>query len=563
MKLIKSKFFWGVLIVAGFAIVYLFFRLNPSEKSVEYVTQKAEIGTVVQTVAATGQVKSASEIDLNFRNAGTVAAVNVRSGDAVFQGDILIQLVAADLAADVNRARADLSEAQSNLDRIVAGATVVELDVARAALDQAATSLANAQTDAASTQQIYQQILENELQNSLVAANTALTKASIALQKVDDTFNYNGDEDNFVTYNKPLEAQVETGYSVASSKVDLAFVTLVSLNTQVSEEQIDGLLSETFDALLETEQTVEDLAVLLNYVIVNSVLTQTALDTLRDTINTQRTTIDTQIDGLKQQQQALVDARINLATKVETANNAITAARKALSKAEADLALSEAPARPEDVTLYQARVRREQANLTIAQERYEETILRAPIDGVITKVNLSVGEQALRDITTPVIQMLAAENYEIEVNIPESDITKIEVGHEVTITLDAFSDEEVFTGTVTTINPAQTEIQDVVYYQVTVSFSQHQPVGLEDAFTKIKPGMTANVTVNAQRRDNVVTIPLRAVKEREGQRIVEILEAGYIRELPVEIGLRGDGGMIEIISGVTVGQEVITFTREK
>ena len=75
--------------------------------------------------------------------------------------------------------------------------------------------------------------------------------------------------------------------------------------------------------------------------------------------------------------------------------------------------------------------------------------------------------------------------------------------------------------------------------------------------------MTANVTVNAQRRDNVVTIPLRAVKEREGQRIVEILEAGYIRELPVEIGLRGDGGMIEIISGVTVGQEVITFTREK
>src|SRR3989344_3071156 len=254
MKLIKSKFFWGVLIVAGVATAYLFFRLSSPKSTVEYVTQQAEIGTVVQTVAATGQVKSASEIDLNFRNTGTVAAINVRSGDVVSQGDILIQLVATDLAADVNRAGADLSEAQSNLDRIVAGATVVELDVARAALDQAATSLANAQTDAASTQQIYQQILENELQNSLVAANTALTKASIALQKVDDTFNYNGDEDNFVTYNKPLEAQVETGYSVASSKVDLAFVTLVSLNTQVSEEQIDGLLSETFDALLETEQ---------------------------------------------------------------------------------------------------------------------------------------------------------------------------------------------------------------------------------------------------------------------------------------------------------------------
>src|SRR3989338_1411672 len=219
-KLIKSKIFWvvlGVVIVGGLVAA----SLNKSGQ-VEYTTEPAKIASIVQTVAATGQVKSASEIELNFKNAGKLQTVNVKKGDGVKTNQILAQLKATDLQISVGRAQADLLEARASLAKVVAGATPQEIAVAQASRDQAQINLSGAQSDLTATEKTYLQVLNNKQETTLSEIDAALTKAKISLQVVDDTFNYEGDEDNFSTSNNFLEVKTQDSYNLALKQVNEA-----------------------------------------------------------------------------------------------------------------------------------------------------------------------------------------------------------------------------------------------------------------------------------------------------------------------------------------------------
>lgn len=559
MKILKSKIFWVaiVIVVGGGGFAYVkFFNQAPT---VEYQTQKVIQADLAQTVSATGKVKSAQDIQLNFKNTGRLSILNVKTGDKVVKDQVLAQLRAADLSINVTKARASLDEAIANLNRVKAGATQEDIAVYEAAVTKAETDYYNAQIELESTKETYRQALDNERQSILVDISGVLTKANISLQKVYDTLNYKGNANNFSTSNFTLHQQVQNRYTSSVSEIDEAQLAYGMAKLDLSPEQVNEAVQKTLTALSDTFATVSDLSRLLDYVITNSNLTQTELDVLKTAINTERTTVNSSLSTVQSANQDLLNAQLNYQTKVQTAENSVSGAQKTLVKAQADLAFRKAPARAEDITLYQAQVNRARADLELAQERYDETLIKAPIDAVITDVNYSVGEQT--SLTQPVITMSAAENYQIEVDIPESDIVKVNAGDMVEITLDAFSFEDIFTGVVTTINPAQTEIQDVIYYRVTVTFSDDQPVLVLNLMDKIKPGMTANVNINTDYRGNVLIIPQRAVRDDRGVKYVEILESGAPKRLEVTIGLRGNDGLVEVISGLSVGQEVITFVR--
>jgi HlyD family secretion protein len=158
--------------------------------------------------------------------------------------------------------------------------------------------------------------------------------------------------------------------------------------------------------------------------------------------------------------------------------------------------------------------------------------------------------------------MLSTEEYEINVDIPESDIAKLKVGDEVVIELDAFGSDHLFAGKVAFIDPAQTVIQDVTYYSTTVSLESNSWV------ERIKPGMSADVTITTAEKNDVIYIPQRAVKIREAllgevpEKYVEVLiNEEEVEEKTVEVGLRGDGGLVEILSGIEDGDRVITFKK--
>jgi RND family efflux transporter MFP subunit len=189
-----------------------------------------------------------------------------------------------------------------------------------------------------------------------------------------------------------------------------------------------------------------------------------------------------------------------------------------------------------------------------------EYSLIAPIDGTVTEVNFNLGEQT--DGSKPVIKMLSVEKFEIKVDIPESDIAKLTVADNAVISIDAFGSDHLFSGKVAFIDPAQTVIQDVIYYKTTVSLESNSFAD------KVKPGMSADVTVTTDSKENIIYIPQRSVKVREvslgevPQKYVEILlPNNQVQERMVEIGIRADGGFVEVTSGISEGDKIITFKK--
>ncbi len=561
-KIIKSKLFWVfvTIILIGGGVVYVMFFNNKS--GTEYVTEKVIKGDITQSVSATGKVKSASEIELNFKNGGKLSVLNVKVGEKVKADQILAQLRANDLLINVNRATADLDEAITNLNKLKAGSTSQDIAVYEAAVSKAQSDLANAEIELKNTESTFNQAIKNEVQNSMNDINTILTKLNMSIQEVYDTFYYEGDRDNFKTSMPGSETNImNVQYDDVVNKIDGAQLAYGIVTIDQSESNIDNALDKTSVALSACGKILNDLGELLNYVIITSTMTRTDLDTLKASINAERTTNDSSISTIQSAKHDLEDSRLSYETKVDSAKNAVITAEKNLEKAQADLNLKKSPARSEDIALYEARVKKARADLDLARERYEETIIRSPIAGVITDIDSRVGEQT--SITKPIIKMLADENYEVEVNIPESDIVKLNVGDIADITFDAFSENDKFTGVVTTINPAQTEIQDVIYYRVTVALSMQQPTESASLSEKIKPGMTANVTIKTEEAKDVLIIPLRAVKDNDDIKTAEILENGQPIIKQVILGLKGDEGLVEIKSGLEEGNDIITFVREK
>lgn len=559
-KLIKSKIFWGVIIilVIGGAVGY---RVLNKPKAIEYVTEEVKKGSLVQSIDATGKVKSATEIDLNFKNSGQLAQLGVKIGDQVKEGQVLAQIKATDLQINVSKAQANLTEALANLDKVKKGATAQDIAVSQATVDKAKSDLASAKSDLDSTTKTYSEALDNQRQSTIVDINSTLTKANISLQTLYDTIYYKGDANNFTTSNQSLYQQVNNEYGLSVNMVDEAELAYNVAKLDLTDAKIDVAATKTLSALYQVSQTMSDAGKLLDYVILTSTLNQTNLDTLKSNINAERVTSNTSVNTMETSKQNLSDARTTLQTKIQSAKNAVTTAEKNLDKANADLALKLAPARPEDVSLYQAQVLRARADLQLAQDQYNDTVIKAPIDGVITEVNFSIGEQT--SISKPAIVMLANEAYEIEANVPESDIVKITTGNVAQVTFDAFTDSDIFEGVITNIDPAQTEIQDVIYYKVTVGFRPNQPDKVKPLVDRIKPGMTANVTVKTGSADDVLIVPLRAVKDDAGQKYVEILVNNAPQRINITTGLKGDDGLVEVTSGLSGGEKVITFVRNQ
>jgi len=175
------------------------------------------------------------------------------------------------------------------------------------------------------------------------------------------------------------------------------------------------------------------------------------------------------------------------------------------------------------------------------------------VAGQITKKNKKIGEQVQASSSDSVFSLLPQEPFQIEVDIPEVDISNVELGNPCRITIDAFPEIE-FEGEVIEIEPAETVISGVVYYKIKVNFD------LE--FEGVKPGMTANVVIITDSKENALIIPQRAITEKEGKRFVKVPFEKSFKEIEIEIGIKGTRGEIEVVSGLEQGDEIITFIKE-
>ena len=235
----------------------------------------------------------------------------------------------------------------------------------------------------------------------------------------------------------------------------------------------------------------------------------------------------------------------------------LTAARSAIAQAEATLARLQEGASDEDllvaqVGVEQAQLAVEQAHLSLDQARHQlaGTVLTAPHDGTITLVSIRPGELSGGQ---PAFVLTDLSEYHLDVTVDEIDIGRVAEGQPVTVTLDALPGE-VLRGQVARIAETAQIEAGVVIYKVTIH--------LEPADAPLRAGMTANVEIVTERREDVLLVPNRFIRvdRTTGQAFVERPAGTGVQPVEIQIGLR-DETSSEVLAGLTEG-EVIVLVKE-
>lgn len=467
-------------------------------------------GILSEEVSVTGKVKPAESVALAFEKGGRVARVYAQVGDKVTNNQTLVSLENGDVYASLLQAEANLQAENAQLSELKKGARAEELSVEEAKVRSAENTLKSAE-----------QSLANVLDDAYTKADNAVRNNADQLFSNPRTANPSF---NFIIDGQ-LKMSIETE-RVSAEKILIAWYA--SLNGHTDSVQVKNDLDEI-------KKFVDDMALAVNSLSASSAISQTTLDGYRADILSARNNIYTAISNVTDAVQDIDTTRLNIVT------------------AQRQLAFLAAGSTAEEIAKQEAVVSAAEANIANYRAQIEKTIIRAPIIGTVTKQEARAGE-----IASPgsvVVALISEGRFEIESFVPEADIANVKKGNTATFTLDAYGDEETFSAEVYGIDPAETVIEGVPTYKVILQFTNNDG--------RVRSGMTANIDIVTARKEDVLSVPSRAVHSREdGTKFVEIIFSdGVSEEKTVTTGIRGSDGRVEIVSGLNGGETVFVFKK--
>jgi HlyD family secretion protein len=225
----------------------------------------------------------------------------------------------------------------------------------------------------------------------------------------------------------------------------------------------------------------------------------------------------------------------------------LAAARSSIAQAEAGLARLQEGVADEDLLIAQLGVEQAQLSLDQARLQLEGAMLTAPHDGTITMVSIKEGELSGGQ---PAFTLTDLSHYHIDASVDEIDIGRIAEGQPVTTTVDALPGE-LLTGRVDQIaDTSQLDSGGVVSYKVTIH--------LDPSDAPVRAGMTANVDIVTERREEVLLVPNRFIRidRTTGQAFVDKLAGEQVQPVEIQIGLR-DETFSEVLAGLDAGDVVV------
>jgi len=288
-----------------------------------------------------------------------------------------------------------------------------------------------------------------------------------------------------------FEAQVEQGRAnVLSAQANL-------LNAQANLENAKANLTKAEVAVVDTKRTLERNRPLVE----KQVIAQATMDT----------------------------AQVNYDTAV---------AQRDVAKAQVESAASQ-------VESSKAQVEQTKAALKLSETNLRYTTIRSPVNGTVISRNVDVGQTVAASLQAPTLFTIAKNLAEMQVdsNVSEADVGRITVGLDATFTVDAYP-ERVFRGRVSEIRNAPIIVQNVVTYDVVIL--------VDNRDLKLKPGMTANVSVTVAHREGALKIPNAALRyrpesaKREGGKTGPPQKPG--EQLRVTQGDQGRPGRVWVVS---------------
>lgn len=205
----------------------------------------------------------------------------------------------------------------------------------------------------------------------------------------------------------------------------------------------------------------------------------------------------------------------------------------------------------DEATLISFTLELEKAKIALkkAKEDLKKTAIIAPFDSVVAEIGVKKGDilSSMNYATTTVVHLIDPTTMEMEGFVDEIDIPGVKLGQEAVINVDAFPDIKI-KGQVIHVSPVATIQSGVVSYKVTLNLQQ-------SINPELKDGMTATAKIIITRKDNVLLIPERAVRDKNTKPWVEVLKRGAVEPQEVILGA-SDGKNVEVISGLIEGEIV-------
>ena len=510
---INKKILIILVIIIIIIISFLVFSSNKSSKGIEIIN--VESGRLLEKVSVTGKVKPYNRAELSFEKAGIVKSVNYKVGDSVKVGDIIVSIDTADINAQLRGAEASLLAEQARLAELKKGLRPEEISVEDSKLKTAQVTY-----DASRVGII------NAFHDAYTKTNSALLNYAdtvfINPQNVRPQLRIRSNQEESISSNRVL-----LGESLRKWKEDLDSMTLNSdpfTYTDRIHKYIE--LAKVFFGQLS--YSISDAN------IYSSGLSQSDIDTFSSNITTALSNFNSAVDTL-----ATAEAEYR-----NTSSN--------LSLAKDQFSLKKAGSSDESIQIQEAKVAQAEANIANLYAELSKRRLVSPIDGIVGKVDSELGEYVNSGVVESVV---VSDQFKIEVNVPESDISKIAIDNKADITLDAYDSSTIFKAHVVSIDLAETMIEGVPTYKVVLIFNEKD--------SRIRSGMTANINIITQDKDNVILIPYRSIKDRNGDKYVQIIES--YSDTPIETkvitGARGSDGRVEVISGLNTGSRIAIFPK--
>jgi HlyD family secretion protein len=491
-------------------------------------------GDIAVRVTETGTVEPRSKVEVKSKVGGKVVRLEVEEGARVRVGQVLAVLDPIEQQSQVGQIRAQVTAAQARLRQAISQAQT-ERQTAELAIRDARSQLQSAQVRLEQARRQAQ--VQPRLTRMAVAQAAASDRAAReSLQRLNRSA-------------LPQElADTQGGLDQAQAEYDLAEKGLARQKALVAK----GFVPQS--SVDEAERTVATARARLR-------TTQARADTVRDRVDADRREAEARVE---QSAAALDAARANEVQDVlrqddvAAARAAVATARLALQRAQALKAQVEV--REAEVDAAQASVTQIRSSLAEVETRLQDTVLRAPMAGVVTRRYVEVGELVTSGTQTfssgtPLMQIADLSRMQVKVQVNEVDVARLKVGQQARIELDASRGSHL-PGRVTAVAPASAvaasggsqsggggggggQSGGIVKFEVKID--------IMGSDARLRPGMSANVDIITAERKGVLVVPLEAV-DLGASRVKRNLDGRPV-DAPVTLGLRSDS-LVEIRAGL-------------
>lgn len=444
-----------IVLVIVFGGYYIVKAARGTTTTTSYTISPAMKGDIRQTVSGSGQVAASNQLDVTSQASGAITSIKVKIGQEVHAGDILATI---DNTAALN----SLTSARISYAKTTEPAKAGDVTNAQ-------NSMNKSYSDAGST-----------LRDTYSDLKTVMTG-------MDDM--YYGTGGYLSTAKSVYLTTTSQGYrQSAAARFDDAkrlyadtLVQYEKLSTTSGTSSVETLLLSTSNILTRVASALKDLQNTLLYINANEPTYNSANSTAANSdVNSWISTTNGDLSSVGSAKNSIDSNRNSLTNVLQGADD--------LDRQSAELSLRQ------------------------AQDAYDKYFVRAPFDGIVGRIPVSIYSQAG---SGTVISTIVGKQKVANISLDEVDAAKVREGQPVTITFDA-ADDLTATGTVTSVDLVGTVSQGVVSYTVKIAIDTQND--------RIRPGMSMNVTIITNEKKGVLIVPASAVKTQGNRSYVEVAE---------------------------------------